>query len=299
MKVGFIGLGNIGGACAVHLAESEHDFFVHDLNRAAAEPLLEKGATWSDSCAAIAATVDVLILSLPGPDEVRAVVTGDRGVLTDPAEGLVVVDLSTISLDVTREMYTACAGRGAAYVDCPVSGGIWGAQAGELVLMPAGDEAAVNRAMPALTTFGKDDTRYLGESGTGTLVKLVNNQLFLVGGQIFQEGYLLAMKAGLDAKQFVRMLRESSGGMYAPLASMVTKRQWEDSTYDLALAEKDVRLAVATADRLGVDMPLARAAHETLAASCELGLERKFFLATMELLEQRAGFTAPEVDVDS
>ena len=110
---------------------------------------------------------------------------------------------------------------------------------------------------------------------------------------------MLAAKAGMDIKQLVQMLRGSSAGLYIPLASMVTKRQWEDSTYDLALAEKDVRLALETAEDLGVSMPMTSANHETLQRACELGQGGKFFLATLVALEDAAGFTAPEVDVDA
>lgn len=299
MKVGLIGLGNIGGGCAANLAASALDFYVYDLNRAAAERVLAQGATWSDSCADIAAICDVLFLSLPGPEQIEVVMRGKNGVLAGPADQLVVVDLSTSSLMVARAMYEAAAEKGVSYIDCPVSGGIWGAQSGDLVLMPSGDQSAFDKALPAMQVIGKEDTAYLGESGTGTLVKLINNQIFMAGAQVFQEGYVLATKAGMDIKQLVQMLRGSSAGLYIPLASMVTKRQWEDSTYDLTLAEKDVRLALDTASDLGVDMPMTLANHETLKRAIELGQGDKFFLATLVALEEAAGVTAPVIDVDS
>jgi len=298
MRVGFVGLGNIGAACARHFPGSDHDFGVHDIDRAAARSFIDGGARGFDSPAELAAWAELVILSLPGPPEVEAVVGGEQGILEARNEGLIVVDLSTNSLQLAREMYARCAEAGVHYVDSPVSGGIWAAEAAELTLMPSGDRAAVESALPVLKVFAREQTDYLGESGTGTLIKLINNQIFLAGGQIFQEGYLMAAKAGLDIRKFVGVLKESSAAFYIPLASMVTKRQWEDSTYDLALAEKDVRLAVESADALGTPVPIARAAHETLLKAMEMGLGRKFFLATMEALESQAQFTAPAVDVD-
>jgi len=132
----------------------------------------------------------------------------------------------------------------------------------------------------------------LGPSGTGTLVKLVNNQIFLVGCQVFMEGYLMAAKAGLDVDDFMTVLRASSGGMFAPLADVVIQRKWEDSNYDLRLAEKDLRLALESAGDIGTPMPLTTAAQDVLARSVEAGLGEKWFLASFETLEAEAGFVA-------
>jgi 3-hydroxyisobutyrate dehydrogenase len=297
MNVGFIGLGNIGGACAQHLAASEFKLWVHDLNAQAGEALVAAGATWAESCTAIAEACDVIFTSLPGPAQVESVLFG-KNAIAQAGRDVVVVDLSTISLSAARSHYQRARESGFAYLDCPVSGGVWAIAERQLSLMPSGDRSAFDRALPAMQVFGRDDTQFLGEAGTGTLIKLINNQLFLVGGQVFQEGYLLAAKAGLDIRQFVEVVRGSSGGMYAPLASMVTQRQWQESSYDLALAEKDLYLALQSARDLQAPLPLTQAAHQTLLAAQAQGLGENFFLATMEALEQGANFTAPAVDVD-
>jgi 3-hydroxyisobutyrate dehydrogenase/2-hydroxy-3-oxopropionate reductase len=299
VKVGFIGLGNIGNACSAHFAESDFDFYIHDINKSAAENLIALGAHWLDSCKAVAETCDVVFTSLPGPEQVETVITGRNGIIEGAHDGLVVVDLSTISLTVAKEMYATCKATGFSYLDCPVSGGIWAIKAKNLTLMPSGDIDAFEKAKPAMIVFGNKDVEFLGESGTGTLLKLINNQIFLVGGQVFQEGYIVAAKAGLDIKQFVKILRKSSGGMYAPLASMVTKRQWEDSSYDLALAEKDIRLTLETANDMGIDLPMTSGAYKNLAQAKAMGLGEKFFLGTMEAIEKNANFIAKAIDVDN
>ena len=203
------------------------------------------------------------------------------------------VDLSTNSVGMARRLFEDCRRVDVHYLDCPVSGGAWAAARGDLALMPSGDESAFERVRNALVCFGKDDTRWLGPSGTGTLMKLINNQVFLVATQVFQEGYLLAAKAGLDVGAFLATLRAGSAGMYMPLADMIVKRQWESSSYDLALAEKDLRLAIESAGQIGTPLPLTEAAHGVLLRSVQSGLGTKFFIGAMETLEAEAGFTAP------
>ena len=293
MDIGFVGLGNIGGPCARHLVESGHRVTVFDVDEAAAGRLAEAGARGAESAAEVAAANDSVFLSLPTPEASRAVVAGDGGVLDSARPGLVVVDLSTNSVGTARTLFEECGQVGVDYIDCPVSGGAWAAERGDLALMPSGDEAAFDRVREALLCFGKDDTRWLGPSGTGTLMKLINNQVFLVATQVFQEGYLLAAKAGLDIGAFLATLRASSAGMYMPLADMIVKRQWESSNYDLSLAEKDLRLALESAEQIGSPLPLTEAAHGVLVRSVQSGLGAKFFIGAVETLEAEAAFIAP------
>ena len=293
MRVGFIGLGNIGGACARHVVAAGHELIVADLDRGARQRLVAAGAAEAADPAAVSDACEAVLLSLPSPEASRTVVTGPGGLLSAEAPASVVVDLSTISSGVTRELHEACAASGVDFIDCPVSGGSVGAEAGNLTLMPSGDEEAFNKVKDVLMCFGKEDTQWLGPSGTGTLVKLINNQVFLVGTQVFEEGYLMAAKAGLDLPRFLEVLRASSAGFYMLLSEMIVNRRWDDSTYDLSLAEKDLRLALESADQIGTPLPLTRAAHGVLARSVELGLGRNFFIGALEALEDEAGFTIP------
>ena len=293
MNTGFIGLGNIGAPCAMHLIAAGHRVTVADLDERARGRLTAAGAQAAQTAAEVATACDCVFLSLPTPEAVRTVVTGSQGVMGSAHEGLVIVDLSTNSVVTARGLYEQCRKAGVSYIDCPVSGGVWAADSAELSLMPSGDESAFERVRDALLCFGKGDTKWLGPSGTGTLMKLINNQVFLVATQVFQEGYLLAAKAGLDIPLFLEVLRASSAGMYMPLADMIIKRQWESSNYDLSLAEKDLRLALETAEEIGTPLPLTKAAQMVLARSVEAGLGDKFFIGAMEILEADAGFTAP------
>lgn len=292
----FIGLGNIGAPCARHVVAAGFPTAICDLDPQRGEELVAAGAAWADSPADAAAEANIVIMSLPAPDDVETVLMGPDGVLSAAQPGTVVVDLSTISLRAAKRFYTRCRDTGVAYLEAPVSGGVWAAEAGNLTLMASGDAEAFEIARQALVTFGRDDTKRLGESGTGTLLKLLNNQIFLVGNQVVQEAYVLASKAGLDPQTFYETLNSGSAGMFMPLSSMVLKRQWDNSSYDLALAEKDLHLALETARDASTNMPLASAAHQTLLEAVAHGLGDKFFLATAEVLEHRAAHTTTSYD---
>ncbi len=293
MDVGFIGLGNIGGPCARHLVEAGHRVTVFDIDEAAVDRITAAGARSAPSAAGVASASEAVLLSLPTPEASEAVVAGEAGVLAAGRSGLVVVDLSTNSVGMVRRLFELCRQEGVAFLDCPVSGGAWAAERGDLALMPSGDEPAFERVRDALVCFGKDDTKWLGPSATGTLMKLINNQVFLVATQVFAEGYLLAAKAGLDIPRFLEVLRGGSAGMYMPLADMIVKRQWESSNYDVSLAEKDLRLALESAREIGTPLPLTEAAHGVLDRAVQSGLGAKFFIGALEALEAEAGFTAP------
>ncbi len=293
MRVGFIGLGNIGGSCARHILAAGHELVVADLDRGARQKLVDAGASEASAPVAVAEACEVVLLSLPSPEASRSVVTGEGGILSSNVPASVVVDLSTNSAGATKELFDACTDAGVHFIDCPVSGGSMGAEAGTLTLMPSGDEEAFNRVKDVLLCFGNDETEWLGPSGTGTLIKLINNQVFLVGTQVFGEGYLMAAKAGLDLPKFLEVLRASSAGFYMLLSEMIVNRQWDDSTYDLALAEKDLRLALESSEQIDTPLPLTRAAHGVLAQAMDLGLGDKFFIGALEALEAEAGFSIP------
>ena len=293
MRIGFVGLGNIGEHCARHILAAGHELTVTDLDNDARRRLVEAGAKGAADGAEVSASSEAVLLSLPSPEASRAVVTGMGGILSADSPASVVVDLSTNSSGVTEELFEACAAAGVDFIDCPVSGGSMGAEAGTLTLMPSGNEAAFDRVKDVLMCFGNEETQWLGPSGTGTLIKLINNQVFLVGTQVFGEGYLMAAKAGLDMPRFLEVLRSSSAGFYMLLSEMIVNRQWDDSTYDLALAEKDLRLALESSEQIDTPLPLTSAAHGVLAQAVQLGLGDKFFIGALEALEHEAGFTIP------
>jgi 3-hydroxyisobutyrate dehydrogenase-like beta-hydroxyacid dehydrogenase len=234
----------------------------------------------------------VVFTSLPGPAQVEEVATGRDGLLEGARTGDVHVDLSTSAFDAVRELAAREAAAGVQLVDAPVSGGVMGARQGTLTVMASGERAAFERVELLLGAFGKN-IFYLGGSGNGTLTKLVNNAIFLCGGLLVQETFAMAAKAGLDPNRLLEVVQKSSGAAYAGMAKLLLGRGFDNAFFQLALAEKDVALALASAKGLGVPMPVIEAAHATYARAIAMGLGPKLFAATLLAVEDAAGVEVP------
>jgi 3-hydroxyisobutyrate dehydrogenase-like beta-hydroxyacid dehydrogenase len=290
--VGFVGTGTIGAPMAKRMIDAGHALGVCDRSEAATAPLVAAGATRSASPREVAAACRIVFTSLPGPREVEEVATGKHGLLEGARAGDVHVDLSTSAFDAVRALAEREAAAGVQLVDAPVSGGVIGATRGTLTVMASGDRKAYELVEPLLGAFGKN-LFYLGESGNGTLTKLVNNAIFLCGGLLVQESFAMAAKAGLDPNRLLEVVQKSSGAAYAGMAKLLLGRGFDNAFFQLALAEKDVGLAVASAQALGVPMPVIEAAHATYARALAMGLGPKLFAATLLAVEDAAGVEVP------
>ena len=288
-QVGFIGTGTIGAPMAKRLVDAGHRLVVCDRVEAATAPLVAAGASRAASPHEVAAACRVVFTSLPGPREVDQVAAG---LLEAARPGDVHVDLSTSAYDAVRALAAREAAAGVHLLDAPVSGGAHGAAQGTLTVMASGERAAFERVEPLLGAFGKN-IFYLGASGSGTLTKLVNNAIFLCGGLLVQESFAMAAKAGLAPSRLLEVVQKSSGAAYAGLAKLLLGRGFDNAFFQLALAEKDVALALASARGLGVPMPVIEAAHGTYARALEMGLGPKLFAATLLAIEEAAGARVP------
>jgi 3-hydroxyisobutyrate dehydrogenase len=292
--LGFIGTGTIGGPMAKRLLDAGHALIVCDKVEAATAPLVAGGAKRAGSPREVAAACRVVFTSLPGPREVEAVATGKDGILAGARAGDVHVDLSTSALGAVRALAAREAEAGVHLLDAPVSGGAMGAAQGTLTVMASGDRGAFERVEPLFGAFAKN-VFHLGASGNGTLTKLVNNAIFLCGGLLVQESFAMAAKAGLEPGRLLEVVQKSSGAAYAGLAKLLLGRGFDNAFFQLALAEKDVGLALESAAALGVPMPVIEAAHGTYARALELGLGPKLFAATLLAIEDAAGVTVPKL----
>lgn len=290
MRVGFVGVGTMGAPIAAHLVAAGHDVAVFDVVAAAASAI--EGARPARSPADAANGAVCVFLSLPGPAEVDAAVTGADGVLAAGEPPQVVVDLSTNAPDVVRLLHERCATVGVGFVDAPVSGGRVKAVSGELSVMAGGDATDLDAVRPLLDTFAAQ-VFHVGPPGAGTVAKLVNNQLFLAAAVLVQEAYLLGAAAGLDPATVHGIVRASSGGPYAAMAPLLLGRQFDDVLFRLDIAAKDLTLAVSTAEAHGVDVPASAAALGVYRAALDQGLGHQAFHATLLALEERAGVTLP------
>ena len=154
MKVGFIGVGNMGNPMAANLQKAGHALQVHDIKREAAQNLLDAGATWVNSPKEAATGVDYVFLSLPMPADVERVVLSENGVLTAMKSGGIIVDMSTNSPTVVRSLAEKTKAKGVTFIDAPVSGGVRGARNATLAIMAGGDKAAYDKCEPLLKAVG-------------------------------------------------------------------------------------------------------------------------------------------------
>ena len=177
MKVGFIGVGNMGGPmCRNIIKRSNHQVTVFDLNAAAVKTCTDLGATAAKSIAEVTKGADVVMTSLPMPKDVEAVTLGDDGILANIGKGQTYIDLSTNAPSMVKKIGAAMAAKGIAMLDAPVSGGTTGAEAATIAIMVGGDKKVFDDALPVLQSFSAN-VIHMGELGTGTVAKLVNNML--------------------------------------------------------------------------------------------------------------------------
>jgi 3-hydroxyisobutyrate dehydrogenase-like beta-hydroxyacid dehydrogenase len=293
-EIGFVGTGTIGGPMARRLVETGHPLVVHDLRAEALEPLVRAGARAAASPREVAGRCRIVLTSLPGPAEVEAVATGEHGILAGARAGDVHVDLSTSSWAMVRRLAELEARAGVSLLDAPVSGGAAGAAQGALTVMASGPREAFERAEPVLRSLGRH-VFHLGESGAGTLTKLANNAIFLCAGLVAQEVFVLAAKAGLDPARLLEVLKTGSAGMYLGTAELCLRRDFELPIFALALAEKDVALALDSARELATPMPVVAAAHQTYLQAKAQGHGARVFFATLRALEAAAGAEVPKL----
>ena len=176
MRIGFIGLGNMGGPMALNLIKAGHSLIVNDVRREAAASHLSLGAKWAASPREVARESELILTSLPGPREVEAVALSVDGIIHGVVTGTIFADLSTGSPTMMRKLYAAFQDKGVHVLDSPVSGGVWGAQRGSLQVMVGGDEGIYNEVKGVLKAIG-DKVGYMGPIGAGTIAKLVHNMI--------------------------------------------------------------------------------------------------------------------------
>jgi 3-hydroxyisobutyrate dehydrogenase len=176
MRVGFIGLGNMGGPLASWVLKRGFSLVIHDIKRESAVSLLAGGAVWADSPRAVAAQCDVICICVPGPEEMRTVTLGEHGVREGVKPGSVVIDHTTNAPAVVREVGLALQASQVHLLDAPLDGGREGALEGQLTLFVGGDQTVLSRVKPLLDAFSKSVV-WVGELGTGSITKIVHNAL--------------------------------------------------------------------------------------------------------------------------
>ena len=257
MKIGFIGLGNMGGGMAANVLRAGYDLTVHDLRREAATPLLEGGASWADTPAELAASCDIVLTSLPGPREVEAIALGEGGILEGMGEGGksggVYIDLSTSSPTLIRGIAEDFAAEGVSVLDAPVSGGPVGARTGRLAVMVGGDRDVYERVKPALDAIG-DKVSYIGPVGSGSIAKLMHNCIGYGLQTIVAECLTLGVKAGVDPQPLFEAISNGSVGRGSSFANTYPNTflagNFDPPSFALSLAHKGCQPRAGTRARV-------------------------------------------------
>lgn len=289
MNIGFIGTGRMGGPMSRHLLKAGFELVVHDLDEAAAGPLLKMGARWADSPKQVAEACEAVLSSLPSPLAVKEVVYGDSGLMAGWKEGDIYVDMSTNSPAMIRQVASDASARGVTVLDAPVTGGTEGAEQGTLVIIVGGDRTCADRLQGVFEAIGKK-TIYAGEAGAGNVAKLVNNLISLTSNAIMAEAFVLGVKAGVDPQTLweVAMSGTANNWDLARLPRFTFKGNFEPG-FRLSLAGKDVGLAVQMGREYGVPMPVAAAAEQSFLTAQAAGLGDRSVYSIIQRLEQLVG----------
>jgi 3-hydroxyisobutyrate dehydrogenase len=292
MRVGFIGLGNMGAPMAGFVRQAGFSLMVHDLRRDSASPLIERAAVWADSPREVAAQCDVVCVCVPGPPEMRAVILGAGGVLEGVRSGSIVIDHTTNDPAVVREVGAALAARGAQLLDAPLDGGREGALEGQLTLFVGGSEATLRSVKPVLDTFSRSVV-WVGELGAGSVTKIVHNALAMSVDLLIAECMTLGVKAGVAMP---RLVEAFGAGCIVGQNMTFTKRMPATlfrgdfaARFALALAHKDFGLAGDLARANEVPTRLLDLCRMELQEAMNRGWGDADRLKASTLQEERAG----------
>lgn len=213
MKIGFVGIGQMGLPLCTNLVRAGFDVRVFDANPAALESISGKGATLSASLADLASWAEIAITALPSPSVSEAVIAGHDGLLLHLVRDSVIVEMSTVSPGLVRALASRCAERGVHFLDCGMSGGPGGARDASLALMLGGDATVLERVRPVLEVMGSNIV-HCGATGAGMAAKLVNNALAHVNALAICEAFSLGVRNGLDPKVLYDVVVNSSGNSW-------------------------------------------------------------------------------------
>ncbi len=285
MRVAFLGLGIMGRPMAANLVKAGHEVAVW--SRTAGKEV--EGARSATSPADAARGAEVVWMCVSDTQAVESILFGPEGVEQALAEGMTLVDSSTISPSATRKFADRVGARGVRYVDAPMTGSKVAAEGGTLIFMVGGEEAVIEFLKPLFAAMGKVFFR-MGETGKGQATKLVMNLQIALIYEGFAEALSLATKLGVDAQSLIPLIQASMvrSGVVEYKAPFVLKRDFTPN-FPLRLMHKDIRLTLEAAKEVRVKLPALETVEEIYELATEDGHENLDYAATLTLLEKWAG----------
>ncbi len=290
MKVGFIGIGNMGGPmCRNIIKNTNHEVVVFDLDPAAVQRCTDLGASSGSSVADVARSCDVVITSLPIPRIVEEVALGPNGITENAKPGTVYIDLSTNAPATARRLAEGARAKGIGMLEAPVSGGVARATDGTIVIMVGGDDATFEQQLPLLKSFS-GEVIHVGDVGFGSVAKLINNMLAFCNSAAAAEALMMGKRAGIDMKKLDAVIRNASGDStgYRNMATKALAGNFA-ATFALDLAHKDLRLAMELADEVGVPGLIAPQVLNLMRMARGMGLGAMDSTSIMRVYETTLG----------
>jgi 3-hydroxyisobutyrate dehydrogenase-like beta-hydroxyacid dehydrogenase len=290
MKVGFIGLGDIGMPMAKSLLKAGIQLTVHNRSRRKVEVMVQLGASAAASAAEITQTTDIVLTCLPDVHTVEEVFLGGEGIVANARSGQVLADHSTVGPATSRKIASAAEARGALFLDAPVSGGTGRALAGKLTVMVAGRREAYETALPVFQALGSN-VFHLGPSGMASAVKLANNLALAINTVGAAESFNLGVRLGADPKVLLDVMGKSSGQSYVldAIGPSLLARQFSSNSSLVQIFLKDLALAHGVAGEVAAPLPAGDMALDVFQRLADGWPENTTLASLLLLLEESAG----------
>jgi 3-hydroxyisobutyrate dehydrogenase len=272
-RIGWIGTGVMGQSMCGHLMNAGHRLTVYNRTRDKAAALLEQGATWADTPAAVAQASDIVFTMVGFPDDVHEVILGDAGVLNGANAGDTIVDMTTSSPDLARSIALACAEKDVRALDAPVSGGDIGAREATLAIMVGGEQPVFDAIQPLFDVMGKTIS-LMGSAGAGQHTKMTN-QILIAGTMIgVVESLLYAQKAGMDAHQVIDVIGKGAASSWSinTLGRRIADGDFDPGFY-IKHFVKDMGIALEEARRMRLSLPGLALVHQFYVSAMAMGWE--------------------------
>jgi 3-hydroxyisobutyrate dehydrogenase-like beta-hydroxyacid dehydrogenase len=290
-RIGFIGLGAMGGPMSKNLIKKGYKLTVYDMVHERIEIIVKEGAIAGSSCEQVAKESDIVITMVPGPQNVKDAILGKGGVTEGIREGSTVIDMSTIDPDTTREVAMQLAKKGVSMLDAPVARGVPAAIAGTLLIFVGGEKRVFEKCYPILSAMGSD-VDYVGKTGAGEVVKIVNNLIVTTTMCGVAEALVLGVKAGVDAGVLVDALSKGSANSFIlqnHVKKCVLQGKFEKDVFPINYSVKDMNLALATGARLHVPLFFCALDLQILETARAAGYSDRYLPVVIKLIEKMAG----------
>ena len=289
MKIGWIGTGVMGASMAGHVQNAGHELFIYNRTKEKAEVLMKKGGTWCNTPGEVAEISEVIFTIVGTPADVKETYLGEKGVLSAENPCRIIVDMTTSSPSLAKELYEEASKKGISSLDAPVSGGDIGAKKGTLAIMVGGDKSALNEVQPLLQCMGQN-IAYMGGPGMGQHTKMCNQ--ILVAGTMLGvcESLLYASKQGMDEAKVIDIIGKgaASSWLINNLGPRISKKNYEPGFY-VEHFIKDMGIALKEAEASCLSLPGLALLHQLYVSVKALGYGRSGTQALILALKKMNG----------